>query len=62
MWNLVILPGPLKSDLRTGVTRPGTDFIGQIAVKSWPGEHNSNLPVIRIALRCFSELALPIKS
>lgn len=36
-------------DLRTGVTQLGTNFIGQIAVKSWPGEHNSNLPAPSIA-------------
>jgi hypothetical protein len=36
-------------DLRTGISQLGTNFIGQIAVKSWPGEHNNNLPAPSIA-------------
>jgi hypothetical protein len=36
-------------DLNTGFTQLGTNFIGQIAVKSWPGEHNNNLPAPSIA-------------
>ncbi|MFN0080750.1 MAG: vanadium-dependent haloperoxidase [Prosthecobacter sp.] len=36
-------------DLNTGTTSLGTNFIGQIAVFSWPGEHNNNLPAPSIA-------------
>jgi hypothetical protein len=36
-------------NLNTGFTQLGTNFIGQIAVKSWPGEHNNNLPAPSIA-------------
>lgn len=36
-------------DVNTGTTRLGTNFVGQIAVYSWPGEHNNNLPAPSIA-------------
>lgn len=36
-------------NLNTGLTQLGTNFIGQIAVYSWPGEHNNNLPAPSIA-------------
>lgn len=29
-------------DLATGTTRPGINFLGQITIYSWPGEHPSN--------------------
>lgn len=36
-------------DVQYGFSRLGTNFIGQIAVYSWPGEHPSNLPAPSIA-------------
>jgi hypothetical protein len=36
-------------DVNTGMYQPGSNFIGQIAVYSWPGEHPDNLPAPSIA-------------
>ena len=36
-------------DVNTGSSRAGSNFIGQIAVFSWPGEHPSNLPAPSVA-------------
>ncbi|MBL9116235.1 MAG: hypothetical protein JNJ83_14610 [Verrucomicrobiaceae bacterium] len=36
-------------DVANGGQRPGVDYIGMIAVKSWPGEHPSNQPAPSIA-------------
>jgi hypothetical protein len=36
-------------DVRTNSYQPGVYFLDQIAVRSWPGEHPSNLPAPSIA-------------
>ena len=36
-------------DVATNSYQPGSNFIGMIAVKSWPGEHPGNLPAPSIA-------------
>lgn len=36
-------------DVGIGDFRPGSDFLGKIAVYSWPGEHPDNLPAPSIA-------------
>ncbi|MBP7949043.1 MAG: vanadium-dependent haloperoxidase [Verrucomicrobiales bacterium] len=36
-------------DLNTGQIMPGSGYLGQIAVYSWPGEHPDNLPAPSVA-------------
>ncbi len=36
-------------DVATNSSQSGTNFVGQIAVYAWPGEHQSNLPAPSIA-------------
>lgn len=36
-------------DVGIGDFRPGSDFVGEIAVYSWPGEHPDNLPAPSVA-------------
>ena len=36
-------------DVRYGMAQPGINYLGQIVVRSWPGEHPSNLPAPSVA-------------
>jgi hypothetical protein len=36
-------------DLYYGIEMPGTDYIGQVAIFSWPGEHPNNAPAPSVA-------------